>query len=154
MPNAFPRNASLPALKARSYYSFCQGVASPDRLVTYAMELGINALALCDRDVLTGVPEFIRSCRQNGMKPVVGCEFELPSGSGLTLLARNAEGYRNLLSVSTLASSGIEMNHELLDGLTGGLVGLLSPSSSESEAGVRILCDLFGLCFSVCCGKL
>ncbi len=145
MAHAFPHDVALPAPKARSYYSFCEGVASPDRLVTYAAEVGIDVLALCDRDVLAGVPEFVRSCLRNGVKPVVGCEFELRSGSHLTLLARNAEGYRNLLSVSTLASSAVEVNHGLLDGLTSDLVGVIRPSGSEREAEVRALCDLLGL---------
>lgn len=130
-------------LKARSYYSFWDGVNSPGQLVRAAGEWGAEAVALCDRNLLAGVPEFIDCCRESGISTVVGCEFEAAASGRLTLLARSLDGYRDLLALSTLASAGLPLGPELLQGRTAGLVGMFSPSPMGDLAGLMALRDHF-----------
>jgi len=75
--------------------------------------MGHAAVAITDHGNLYGVPEFYTGARKAGLTPVVGCEFYVtPSGMGDTqdrtryhqvLLAKNAEGYRNLIKLSSLS---------------------------------------------------
>ncbi|MBI3299961.1 MAG: DNA polymerase III subunit alpha [Elusimicrobia bacterium] len=74
---------------------------------------GTKALALTDHGNLYGALEFYTNCKKVGIKPIVGCEMYLAkksrlekSGSQkdnchLTVLARNFEGYQNLMALSS-----------------------------------------------------
>ncbi|MBI4347354.1 MAG: DNA polymerase III subunit alpha [Elusimicrobia bacterium] len=74
---------------------------------------GVRAIALTDHGNLYGALEFYGHCRRLGIKPIIGCEFYLARGSRfdragtagdgfhLTVLARDYEGYQNLLALSS-----------------------------------------------------
>lgn len=130
-------------LKAQSYYTFWHGIASPGQLAESAKEWGAEAVALTDRGLMTGVPEFIGRCREIGIRPVVGCEFEGTGSGRLVVLARTLDGYRNLLALSTLASSGLPMGFEVLEGRTAGLFAVVRPSRLGTLAGLMKLRELF-----------
>ncbi len=69
------------------------------------------ALAITDHGNLFGVPEFYTKARKAGVKPIIGCEFYVtPAGMAdktdrtryhQVLLAKNEEGYRNLIRLSS-----------------------------------------------------
>lgn len=143
MQAADVRRTLFVGLKAHSHYSFWRGVASPGRLADAAKEWGAGVVALADLNLLAGVPEFVDRCREIGIRSVVGCEFRGIGGARLTLMARTAEGYRNLLGVSTLVSSGRPVGPELLQGRATGLVGVLRPSLLGTVVGMMDLRDLF-----------
>ncbi|MBI4179905.1 DNA polymerase III subunit alpha [bacterium] len=101
-------------LHAHSYFSFLDGLASPEDLVSRAKDLDYAALALTDHGGLFGVPRFLKAAEAAGVRPVVGCELYVspttrtdrspdlrPVGYHLTLLAETVEGYRNLVKLST-----------------------------------------------------
>jgi|GEM_PF-2148888 len=138
-------------LHCHSYYSFFNGTASPAELVQRANELNMPALALTDYCNLHGIPEFCRSARQYGIKPILGIE-SVVAGYGLTLLAMNEEGWRNLIQLSSFAflndTSGMPtIDKELLrkhhagliclSGFAGGEIGRLltdDPTSGYENA--------------------
>ena len=98
-------------LHCHSHYSFYTGTASPRELVRRASELKMPALALTDFCNLHGIPEFCRSAKECGIKPIPGIEIAVAEKSrfdsgifyGVTLLAMNEEGWRNLMLLSSLA---------------------------------------------------
>jgi DNA polymerase-3 subunit alpha len=109
-------------LHVHTEYSLLDGANPIDRLVRAAVEDGHSALAITDHGNLYGALEFYRACRKAGVKPILGCEVYVAErsmhqphdkrGNGythLTLLARNAEGWRNLMELSTDAQ--LEGNH-------------------------------------------
>src|ERR1700683_2008241 len=55
--------ASIPwaELHCHSSYSFLDGAATPDELVTEAARLGLEVLALTDHDGMYGVPQFAQA---------------------------------------------------------------------------------------------
>ena len=77
----------------------------------------MRSLAITDHGKMFGVIPFYQEALKNGIKPIIGSEFYLaPAGrsekrgektgdaySHLTLLAKNDDGYRNLMRLSTLA---------------------------------------------------
>lgn len=90
-------------LHCHSAYSLRDGTAHPDTLADQAAALGYEALALTDHDSLAGIVFHARACRRVGIRPIAGLEVTLDDGSHLTLLARDAAGYRSLARVTSAA---------------------------------------------------
>jgi DNA polymerase-3 subunit alpha len=105
-------------LHCHSHYSLLDGASPIKRLVARAKELGMNALALTDHGNLYGALEFYKVCKEAGINPVLGYEAYVAPGSRfdqsgatsskeaayhLTLLAKNATGFRNLVKLSSRA---------------------------------------------------
>jgi DNA polymerase III subunit alpha len=116
-----------------------------------AAGLGMPALALTDHGVMFGVLDFYEAARRHGIKPVIGVEayvapgrrFDRTPGESeekyrhLTILARNEEGYRNLLRLVTDAHlEGFyhrpRIDKELLADRSAGLIGLSGCLASET----------------------
>ena len=83
-------------LHAKSFYSFGTGASHVHELLAQAKEYGYPALALTDAN-LCGALEFARLAGSLGVRPITGGEFALTGGSRLVLLARNRQGYANIL---------------------------------------------------------
>ncbi len=99
-------------LHARSRFSFMVGSSDPDELVAEAARLGLDALALTDRDGFYGVVRFAEAAREVGLPTVFGAELTLDrpgrrrsgqspapparQGSQIVVLARDAAGYASL----------------------------------------------------------
>ena len=154
----------LPAwseLHCHSTYSFLDGVTPPAQLVARALELGYSSLALTDHDSLAGLVEHTLACRDAGLRPIAGCEVTLASGAHLTLLARDAVGYRSLsslvsaahlagskgapvLSLETLASHAHGLS--CLTGCQRGELAQAVLAGDDSRAQLQLdrLCSIFG----------
>ncbi len=104
-------------LHVHSHYSLLDGLSKVPELVEMAKEQGSNALALTDHGVMYGIIEFYKECKKAGIKPIIGCEVYIVEGSledrastggrvkpyHLILLAKNSEGYINLMKITTQA---------------------------------------------------
>jgi DNA polymerase-3 subunit alpha len=81
--------------------------------VETAKACGVTTLALTDINNSTGIIDFVKTCRENGIRPVAGIEFRREEKLLYTGLARNNEGFRELnefLSVHTV--NGIPLPDE------------------------------------------
>ncbi|MFJ8861268.1 DNA polymerase III subunit alpha [Streptomyces sp. NPDC102451] len=58
-----------------SGFSLRYGASHPERLVERAVERGMDALALTDRDSLAGAVRFARACEEAGIRPLFGAEL-------------------------------------------------------------------------------
>ena len=88
-------------LNVHTAYSLLSGSCRIKELAAKAKALGQDALAITDSCVLYGAVEFFDACRENGIKPIIGCEIEVTEGARqkphkLILLCQNAAGYRSL----------------------------------------------------------
>jgi DNA-directed DNA polymerase III PolC len=90
-------------LHTHSYYSFLDGICSPEELVLGAKKSGMKAIALTDHNGLYGAVEFFQQAKTYGIKPIIGSEIALGDSDALVFLVKNETGYRNL---SQLISSG------------------------------------------------
>ena len=88
-------------LHAASAFSFLRSSSLPEALVERAASLGYTALALVDRDGLSGAPRFFKAARAAGIRPLVGAELSLEGGGALPLLVESQRGYRNLSRLIT-----------------------------------------------------
>jgi error-prone DNA polymerase len=92
-------------LRAHSAFSFGDGAVTPEALAARAAELGYPALGLTDTADLGGIIRFALAAGRHGIRPIVGAELRV-EGRPVALLARTAEGYRNLAALVTRARVG------------------------------------------------
>ncbi len=104
-------------LHVHTHYSILDGAAPIDRLFAKAAEDNQPALAITDHGNLFGVKEFLETAASfPQIKPIVGCEVYVSKGSRfekrgredqssyhLILLAKNLNGYKNLIKLSSYA---------------------------------------------------
>lgn len=94
-------------LNVHTAYSLLSGSCRIKELAARAKALGQDALAITDNGALYGAVEFFDACKENGIKPIIGCEVAVAeSGNApqrgsvgtykLILLCKNAAGYRSL----------------------------------------------------------
>ncbi len=102
-------------LHLHSQYSLLDGAIKIPALFERAKALSMPAVGLTDHGNLFGVVEFYEKARESGIKPIIGCEVYVASGSRfdkerrerddsgfdainhLLLLAANQTGYKNLM---------------------------------------------------------
>ena len=92
-------------LRAHTAFSFGDGAVTPEALVQRAAHFGYPAAGITDAADLGGVVRFVCEARRLGVRPVVGAEL-LVDGQPAALLVENAQGYRNLAALVTLARVG------------------------------------------------
>ena len=90
-------------LHCHSAYSFLDGASQPAELVAGAVARGHAGLALTDHDSLSGSMEFAQAARSLGLRAIHGSEVTLADGRHLTLLVRDAAGWRSLCRLLTRA---------------------------------------------------
>ncbi len=83
-------------LNAHSYFSLRYGTLSPEALVAAAKDKGISTLVLTDINNTSCAYAFIQSCKQHGIKPVLGIEFRQGGSYLYTGIARNNKGFFEL----------------------------------------------------------
>ncbi|MFJ7255785.1 DNA polymerase III subunit alpha [Streptomyces sp. NPDC098085] len=116
-------------LHVASGYSARYGAAHPEHLVRRAAERGMTALALTDRDTVTGTVRFAQACAGAGVRPVFGVDLAVealappppvrrrrtPARGGahvvepplrIVLLARNRAGWARLCRITSAAHAG------------------------------------------------
>ena len=103
-------------LNVHSQFSILDSTASVTALAEKAKAFGIPSLALTDQGNLFGAVDFYKACKSAHVKPILGCEIWIapgsrsekkriigtPHGFPITLLAKDARGYRNLCKLSSL----------------------------------------------------
>jgi len=130
-------------LHVHTQYSLLDGACRLDRLINKALQFKLPALAITDHGNMFGAIKFYNLCMKAGIKPIIGCEFYMAQGSRfnkeykpgensnlhIVILARNEEGYHNLLRLVSLSNmEGFyykpRIDKELLYKYNGGLLGL------------------------------
>jgi DNA polymerase-3 subunit alpha len=102
-------------LHVHTQFSILDGASKITELFNKAAETGMKALAITDHGNMFGVPVFMQAAKTAGIRPIIGCEVYVASGSRhkktekadrsgyhLILLAKNKTGYHNLSRLSSL----------------------------------------------------
>jgi DNA polymerase-3 subunit alpha len=97
-------------LHVHSCYSLLDGFGFPSAFAQRAKELGQTALAITDHGNVSAHKRWYDACRDQGIKPILGVEAYVVDNCltkgvrkpwHITLLAKNAAGYHNLLKIVT-----------------------------------------------------
>lgn len=105
---------SFTHLHVHTQYSLLDGSARIPELVAQAKALGMDSLAITDHGAMYGVIDFYKECKKQGIKPILGMETYVAPRSlhdkegfreyaHLILLAKNRQGYQNLMQLSSIA---------------------------------------------------
>ncbi|MBQ5851455.1 MAG: DNA polymerase III subunit alpha [Lachnospiraceae bacterium] len=103
-------------LHVHTEYSLLDGSNKIKEYVKRLKELGMDSGAITDHGVMYGVIDFYKEARENGIKPILGCEVYVAPNSRfdkevtggderyhhLVLLAENNEGYANLMKIVSI----------------------------------------------------
>jgi len=160
-------------LHVHTHYSLLDGLPKIDDILDYAKSLGMDSVAITDHGVLYGAVEFYKKAKAKGIKPIIGVEVYVAfekmgqKRSGvdgkryhLVLLAKNEEGYKNLVKLVTKAHlEGFyykpRIDEDLLAQHSKGLIGLsaciqgkiprllISNKPEEAEATARKYKEIF-----------
>ncbi|MSR74552.1 MAG: DNA polymerase III subunit alpha [Planctomycetes bacterium] len=166
-------------LHVHTHFSLLDGNCQLDHLLDTTKAAGMDALALTDHGNLFGAVPFYKAAKQRGIKPILGMEAYIAEGSRLekkrietedghrkntyhtTLLARNEEGFSNLVQLASTAyvegywykpridrASMREFGRGLIC-LSGCLAGevnrrVLAGRMEEAEKVIREYQDIFG----------
>ena len=105
---------SFVGLHIHSDYSLLDGASQLPDLVAKAVELEMPAIALTDHGVMYGAIGLIKTCKKQGIKPIIGNEMYVINGDitkqerrpryHQVVLAKNKQGYRNLVKLTTLSN--------------------------------------------------
>jgi len=112
-------HADFVHLHLHTEYSLLDGAISIDNLIKKAVEYRMPAVAVTDHGNLFGAIDFYQKAVKAGIKPIIGCEIYVAPGSRfdkntprgkdeeasyhLILLARDKQGYKNLVKLVTAA---------------------------------------------------
>ncbi len=161
-------------LHNHSEYSLLDGLQKTKNMVEYAKELGMKALAITDHGSMYGAIKFYKTCKDAGIKPIIGCEIYVAKRkltdkdaeldrdyNHLILLAKNKTGYKNLMKIVSISNlegfyykPRVDMEllkkyHEGLICLSACLNGyvsepLLNNQQETAEERLKTLSDIFG----------
>jgi DNA polymerase-3 subunit alpha len=115
-------------LHVHTEYSLLDGFSRIKKLVQQTKALGMKHLAITDHGAMYGAIEFYKACKAGGIHPVIGVEAYLTEDmhnrskrfkedyTHLLLLAKNTTGYRNLMTLTTIAhTDGMHANKPRID---------------------------------------
>ena len=140
-------------LHLHTEYSLLDGAVRMRDLMNEAVKMKMPAVAITDHGNLFGAIDFYQCAKAAGIKPIIGCEAYITSGSHkekpsrettyhLTLLAENETGYRNLVKlISTAHLDGFyyrpRIDKALLAAHADGLIGLSGCLASEINSAIQ-----------------
>jgi len=148
-------------LHARSAFSFLEGASLPEDLIGRGAQLDIPAMALLDRNSLSGAARFHQQAKKSGTRAIIGAEITAEEGFRYALLAESRAGYQNLCRLITKIKmrtghgeqesavatfDDVAAHTEGLVCLTGGVEGPLAHAlhNSGGLAQVEKLTRIFG----------
>ncbi len=143
-------------LHVHSNYSLLQAVPKLPDLVSKAKQYGMKALALTDNGNMYGTIEFYQECLKKEIKPIIGVDFYVASRTRhdregrldakttrLLLLAKNYDGYMNLIKLVT--DSNLEgfyyrprIDNELIQKYNKDLICIIPFENSEISNNLKI----------------
>lgn len=149
------KSADYVHLHNHTQYSLLDGLTKVPALIEYVKDLGMEAVAMTDHGTMSGTIEFYKNAKSAGVKPLIGMEAYIsPRGHTdkdpaqdrqyfhLTIIAKDNDGYQNLMRLSTIANlDGFyykpRIDRELLEKYNKGLVVLSGCIGGEVSDALR-----------------
>ena len=143
-------------LHNHTHHSLLDGLTKIPDFVKLVKDMGMDGAAITDHGTMSGVVEFYKAAKDNGIKPIIGLEAYIAARSRhdrdpqkdrgryhLTILAMNNIGYQNLMRLSSIANlEGVyykpRMDREILEKYNEGLIILSGCASSEISESLKI----------------
>ncbi|MEK7599950.1 MAG: DNA polymerase III subunit alpha [Patescibacteria group bacterium] len=142
-------------LHNHTQYSLLDGLTKIPALIDHVKDSGMTAVAMTDHGTLSGAIEFYKEAKAGDIKPIIGMEAYVASRTindrepakdkqyyHVILLAMSAQGYKNLMKLSTIANlEGFyykpRIDHALIEKYNEGLICLSGCASGEIGDALR-----------------
>ncbi|HLP86973.1 MAG TPA: DNA polymerase III subunit alpha [Candidatus Paceibacterota bacterium] len=161
-------------LHTHSHYSLLDGLSKIPDMVKTAKKNGMDSIAVTDHGNMYGAIELYKECQKAGIKPIIGVEAYIAERGRkdkepgvdnrryhLTLLAKNKQGYKNLMRLVTLANIEgyyykprmdkeiLRLHHEGIICLSGCMASelsraILADNPEKAEELIKEYQDIFG----------
>ena len=92
-----------------THYSLLTGFSKPSELVAKCKANKYKACGIADYKTISGAVSFYKKCKDNGIKPIIGCTFD-----SFTLIAKNKDGWLDLISLVSHLDDDQNIPHPLL----------------------------------------
>lgn len=106
-----------------SGYSFLQSGLTMKRIASGIKKNDYFGAAICDKEVMYGIPSFVKTMEALKKPYLVGEQFEI-NGDTISLYAINEDGYHNLIHIDMLNQKG-ELSFDNLSKHSAGLVAII-----------------------------
>ena len=138
-------------LQCTSHFSFLRGASSCDELFTQAASLGIEALAITDRNSLAGIVRAHEAARTTGVRLIVGCRLDLSDGPSVLVYPTDRPAYARLCRLLSLGKkragkAKCQLDWSDLAAYGDGLIAVLVPDQADETCALRLrrLREAFG----------
>jgi DNA polymerase-3 subunit alpha len=102
-------------LKIHTQYSICEGALKTSDLAEYCKTNKVRAAGLCDSNNLCGALDFSESLSKYKTQPIIGTQINIDYKGHIgkiPLFAKDLEGYKNLIKLSSKSFLDIKENEE------------------------------------------
>ena len=98
-------------LHVHTHYSLLDGLSKPSDIVKRCQNIGVSSCAITDHGSISGTVQFYTQLKQNGIKPILGCELYISQGDSkeknrenakldhLVVLSKNLAGWKTLIKI-------------------------------------------------------
>jgi DNA polymerase-3 subunit alpha len=143
-------------LHSHSHWSLLNALPKTNEIIEAVKKDNGTAVALTDDGVMYGAIEFYEACKKNDIKPIIGVDFYVALRTRhdkqgridnkryrLVLLAKDMEGYKNLMKLTSIAfTEGYyykpRIDHELIEKYSKGLVAIIPQFSGETSGHLSL----------------
>ena len=138
-------------LQVTSHFSFLRGASSCEDLFAQAALLGIEALAIVDRNSLAGIVRAHEAAKTTGVRLIVGCRLDLDDGLSVLVYPTDRPAYTRLCRLLSLGKkrggkAKCKLDWSDLVAYGEGLIAVLVPDEPDDTCALRLrrLREAFG----------
>ncbi len=130
-------------LQCTSHFSFLRGASSCEELFDEAARLGIEALAITDRNSLAGIVRAHEAAKAAGVRLIVGCRLDLTDGMSVLVYPMDRPAYARLCRLLSLGKKRGGKAHCRLDwsdivAYGEGLIVVLVPDAADETCALHL----------------
>jgi len=115
---------SYTPLHVHSEYSLLDGLSKTSQIASRIKDIGATSCALTDHGTVSGAVDFVKTMKDNGLKPILGCEVYISHGDSKdrtpdnkalfhqVILAKNLEGWKALLELVAMSNHPDRFYHK------------------------------------------
>jgi error-prone DNA polymerase len=130
-------------LQVTSHFSFLRGASSCEDLFAQAALLGIEAIAIVDRNSLAGIVRAHEAAKTTGVRLIVGCRLDLDDGMSVLVYPTDRPAYARLCRLLSLGKSRAgkakcRVDWSDLVAYGEGLIAVLVPDEADETCALRL----------------
>ncbi|BCB18632.1 error-prone DNA polymerase [Bosea sp. ANAM02] len=136
-------SARYAELQVTSHFSFLRGASSAEELFAQAALLGVEALAVVDRNSLAGIVRAHEAAKTTGVRLIVGCRLDLADGMSLLVYPTDRPAYSRLCRLLSIGKrrggkGRCQLEWSDVAEYAEGLVAVLVPELADEDCAFRL----------------